>query len=222
MAQRPELDEQRLFRELCWLCGTLIGISLLLALVVALSKTQALPELVGVALTLGVAVIGVLLNPQLSSAALRLPNARGALETLLVAAVAGPSLELGFWVLQQLGFKTYSGYLDAFVREGLPVALGFVAIAVVTPISEEVLFRGLIQPKLEQIIGPTEALIVQAAIFSALHLSPVILVTHFIMGLAFGWIRRRTGSLLPSILLHGAWNAWTLWSALASTATTMR
>lgn len=62
-------------------------------------------------------------------------------------------------------------------------------------------------------LRPTEALIVQAVLFSAAHLSPVILATHFAMGLAFGWLRRRTGSLLPSILLHGAWNAWVIWTA---------
>jgi membrane protease YdiL (CAAX protease family) len=55
---------------------------------------------------------------------------------------------------------------------------------------------------------------VQAALVSALHLSPVILVTHFAMGLAFGWVRRLSGSLFPGIMLHGAWNAWVVVSSI--------
>jgi membrane protease YdiL (CAAX protease family) len=35
----------------------------------------------------------------------------------------------------------------------------------------------------------------------------VIFPTHFAMGLIFGWLRMRTGSLLPGMLLHAAWNA---------------
>jgi membrane protease YdiL (CAAX protease family) len=89
-----------------------------------------------------------------------------------------------------------------------------VASALVTPLSEELLFRGVLQPMLAQLIRPREALIVQAALFSALHFSPVILVTHFLMGLSFGWIRQRSGSLLPSVALHAAWNGWVLWSSL--------
>jgi membrane protease YdiL (CAAX protease family) len=98
--------------------------------------------------------------------------------------------------------------LTPYLQDGYPPWVGLVDVAVVTPFAEELLFRGLVQPKLAQLIRPTEALIVQAALFSALHLSPVILVTHFAMGLALGWLRRRSGSLLPGIGLHGAWNYW--------------
>jgi membrane protease YdiL (CAAX protease family) len=86
-------------------------------------------------------------------------------------------------------------------------------VALVTPLAEELLFRGVIEPKLGQIMKVKDALIVQAALFSALHLSPVIRVTHFILGLALGGLRRRSRSLLPGILLRGAWNAWVVWSS---------
>jgi membrane protease YdiL (CAAX protease family) len=116
-----------------------------------------------------------------------------------------------FTLLEHLGFAFRADYLLPYLLEGLPPWVGYVSIALVTPISEELLFRGLIQPKLEQVLRPVEALVVQAVLFSAAHLSPVILATHFVMGLAFGWVRRRTGSLFPSMVLHGAWNAWVIW-----------
>ncbi len=154
------------------------------------------------------------MNTSLVRSALRLPAARDLLATLLVALIAAPLLTAAFWLLGRLGFALYRDYLTPYTHDGWPTWLGFVDLALVTPVSEELLFRGLIQPKLGQILNPSEALIVQAALFSAAHLSPVILVTHFAMGLAFGWLRRRSGSLIPGILLHGAWNAW----VVASTA----
>lgn len=72
---------------------------------------------------------------------------------------------------------------------------------------EEIAFRGVIYDRLSRVLGQREGWLVQAAFFSVLHLSPVIFVTHFAMGLIFGWLRTRTGSLLPGMVLHAAWNA---------------
>jgi membrane protease YdiL (CAAX protease family) len=57
------------------------------------------------------------------------------------------------------------------------------------------------------VLGEREAWLVQAAFFSILHLSPVIFPTHFAMGLIFGWLRMRTDSLIPGMILHALWNA---------------
>jgi membrane protease YdiL (CAAX protease family) len=217
-AEPPAFDGARVFVELCWLCGSLIFISVALAVWIRISHQLTEPELIGVAATALVAQVSLIMNWSFVLSAFRLPTLGGLRDTALVALLTAPILELGFWLLGRMGFPLYSGYLTSYVREGWPLWVGFVAIAIVTPISEELLFRGLIQPKLEQLVSSNEALVVQAAIFSALHLSPVILLTHFVMGLAFGWIRRKTGSLYPSMLLHGAWNAWCLCSAPAVTS----
>ena len=98
------------------------------------------------------------------------------------------------------------------------LALGLLALvvtAVLAPWAEELLFRGVIQQRLETLLGPAEALIVQAALFSALHLSAVILVTHFAMGLALGWLLRKSGSLYPGMALHALWNTAVLAMELA-------
>jgi membrane protease YdiL (CAAX protease family) len=204
----PALDERRLLRELCWLCGLPVAISVIYAVSVRVGGVSALASLVGMSAMATIALGSALMNTSLVRSALRLPKASDLLATVLVASITAPILIAAFWLLGQLGFALYGDYLTPYIQDDWPTWLGFVDLALVTPVSEELLFRGLIQPKLGQILNPSEALIVQAALFSAAHLSPVILVTHFVMGLAFGWLRRRSGSLIPGTLLHGAWNAW--------------
>ena len=79
-------------------------------------------------------------------------------------------------------------------------------------VEEEVLFRGLILPKLNAIFNPWAANIVQAAIFSVAHLgvtyTPSALVFIILivlpLGLAAGYLARATRSLLTPIIFHGA------------------
>jgi uncharacterized protein len=98
-------------------------------------------------------------------------------------------------------------YLDDYRQAHWPLGSAFLMVAVVPGIFEEIAFRGVIQTGLQSILRPGEALLLQAAMFSVLHLSPLMFVSHFVIGLAFGWIRTRTGSLMPSIAAHAAWNA---------------
>lgn len=203
-----EEDAHRLLRDLWWLGAGPVVIGVLYGIWVRLVGDSAVASVVADGAVACLALSGAIMNRRLVRRALRFPGARGWGATLLVALVAAPTVMLLFSLLETLGFRFSGGYLGPYVDDGWPPWVGFVSVAVVTPLSEETLFRGLIQPKLEQFVRPTEALIVQAALFSAAHLSMVILVTHFLMGLSFGWVRRRTQSLLPGILLHGAWNAW--------------
>jgi membrane protease YdiL (CAAX protease family) len=208
------LDEQQVFRELCWLCGVPIALSVLFSIFVRVQGESALGEVIAVGAMCVIAGVGTAMNASAVRSALGWPKLREWATTLMVAVVLGPTLIAAFILLERLGFRLYTGYLSAYVADGWPVWVGFADVAVATPIAEELLFRGVIQAKLEQIVAPREALIVQAALFSALHLSPIILVTHFAMGLAFGWVRRRSGSVFPGMLLHGAWNAWVVGSLL--------
>jgi membrane protease YdiL (CAAX protease family) len=35
-----------------------------------------------------------------------------------------------------------------------------------------------------------------------------------VMGLVFGWLRVKSGSVYPGMLVHAAWNSWVIWSEL--------
>jgi membrane protease YdiL (CAAX protease family) len=83
---------------------------------------------------------------------------------------------------------------------GWPVV---VLITCVQPaIFEELGFRGVILPSLQPMLAVREAVIVSALLFMTLHLTVASFPHLFVMGLAFGWLRVRTGSLVPGMLMH--------------------
>jgi len=73
---------------------------------------------------------------------------------------------------------------------------------------EEVTFRGFVLPKLAGILGDansgwTLAIVIQAAIFAALHASQLGMVIAGLFGLLFGLVFWRSGKLLwPVIIAH--------------------
>ncbi len=75
-------------------------------------------------------------------------------------------------------------------------------ICVQPAIFEEIAFRGLIQHWLKVSVGPTKAIVIGAGLFAAMHLSAVSFPYLFLVGLFFGWIKWKTGSLYPCMLLH--------------------
>lgn len=98
-------------------------------------------------------------------------------------------------------------YFDDFADYGWPIWSGFVLVSFFPGFFEELAFRGVIQTNFEKIMSVNEALVIQAALFSILHLNPVIFISHFIMGLFLGWIRNKTNTIYFSVGLHMAWNA---------------
>lgn len=88
---------------------------------------------------------------------------------------------------------------DAFV-----VPLAFVAIPAV---AEELFFRGLVLPGLAKRIDPKLAIAVTAILFGLVHLSPIAILYGSLAGAILGWVRLSTGSVVPCIALHGAFNA---------------
>jgi membrane protease YdiL (CAAX protease family) len=94
--------------------------------------------------------------------------------------------------------------IDDYEGRGLAVAL---ALGALWPaLFEEAAFRGVILPVLQRHAAAWEALLVSSFAFAILHLSVPSLVTHLPMGLWFGWLRYRSGSLWPGVFAHGLHN----------------
>lgn len=91
--------------------------------------------------------------------------------------------------------------------EGTAVLLTFQALALMTPIIEEVFFRGFIFGGLLGRFGPRRAIIVSALVFSAFHLSLGVVIPIFITGVLLAWLYWRTGSLWAPIAAHAGQNA---------------
>ena len=97
-------------------------------------------------------------------------------------------------------------YLKDFREHNWPIWSAFFLICLCPGVFEEIAFRGFIMSSLEKVGSRREALVIQAAMFSILHMLPAIFISHFIMGLLLGVIRQRSRSLYPGMLFHAAWN----------------
>ena len=95
---------------------------------------------------------------------------------------------------------------------GVAFLLTFQALAVVTPLSEEVLFRGYVLRGLAGRMGVGPAIVSTALVFSALHLDNGTAIPIFFTGLALGWLHVKTGSLWPCVVAHAGQNAIALLS----------
>ena len=80
---------------------------------------------------------------------------------------------------------------------------GILSITVMAPLVEELLFRGAIQGHLlRKGIKPLYAILISSALFGIIHMNPGQVPFAFAIGLIFGWLCYRTGSLVPGIIGH--------------------
>ncbi len=75
--------------------------------------------------------------------------------------------------------------------------LGFLA-----PLAEELVFRGLLYGWLAGRWSNLVAFVVSSLAFAAAHTEPVHILLVLPLGFWFGWLRWRTGSLVPTIVAH--------------------
>lgn len=124
--------------------------------------------------------------------------------TLLLAVVATfffmlPETDL----IERLGFPNTIG--DDLDEVG-GTLLGLISIGIIAPIGEEFLYRGAVLGSLLEWkplrSKPWVAILLSAAFFSLIHMNPAQMPGAFLIGLFFGWIVYRTGSLLPGIICH--------------------
>ncbi len=103
-------------------------------------------------------------------------------------------------------FELLDDPLIAWVMGGLAV--------LVAPVVEEIIFRGVVLDALARAMNWWVAAVVQAAVFSAIHIetltSPIMFLALGLLGFAFAWLRRVTGSLVAPIVAHLVFNAISL------------
>ncbi len=97
-------------------------------------------------------------------------------------------------------------FLDAYLKRPLGPAAVFVMVAVIAPLLEEFLFRGWMQRTLERRTTPWRAIAITAATFGLVHVDLFGLPLRVAFGVASGYLAWRTRSILPSVVLHGAYN----------------
>ena len=88
--------------------------------------------------------------------------------------------------------------------------VGVVVIALVPAVSEELVFRGVIQKNLVRWFSPHLGVWLGAAIFSAIHLQFFGFVPRFVLGLVLGYLYLWSGNILVSMAAHFTQNAFQL------------
>jgi uncharacterized protein len=96
-----------------------------------------------------------------------------------------------FWELFSKIFDSDFGWWGAFLK-----------VAVIAPIVEELIFRGLILHGLRKNYTATTAIFISALLFSLFHLNPWQMPATFVLGLLLGWIMLRTRNIILAILGH--------------------
>ena len=83
-----------------------------------------------------------------------------------------------------------------------PLWITLLSVSIFAPLFEEWLCRGLVLRGLLQKLTPFNAIMVSAAFFAVLHMNPWQAIPAFILGLLFGYVYYKTGSLKLTMLMH--------------------
>jgi membrane protease YdiL (CAAX protease family) len=170
----------------------------------------AIPLIIAITFLVALILVFLLARPPTGIAefGFRIPHSR----YVAIAIVFGVTLGLAVTMLSHLlpskpPFDV-SGFAPWMV--GLYFVIG-------APIQEEIIFRGLIQSILERrmvnfpLFGGSlsAAVVFTAALFGIIHLEAgvVVAASATILGLVAGELRRRSGSLLPAVIVHALFNS---------------
>lgn len=93
-----------------------------------------------------------------------------------------------------------------FERVGSFEIATLLAICVLAPVLEEMLFRGIVLRGFLERYSRGAAIFGSAVLFGAVHLNIYQFMVGLVIGLILGWVYERTRSLIPCIALHGAYN----------------
>ncbi len=95
---------------------------------------------------------------------------------------------------------------DDLLLPGAYAALSVIALGVITPIAEEIFFRGFVVRGLANRWGMPAAVVGSAAVFALLHFQPGVILPVFVTGTLLAALYWYTGSIWPGILVHAGQN----------------
>nr|WP_308629135.1 type II CAAX endopeptidase family protein [uncultured Eisenbergiella sp.] len=116
-----------------------------------------------------------------------------------------------------LGLNIIIAYLDlarhsqtfqqvAQQQASLPLWLGICLFGAAAPLSEELVFRGIIYGKSKEVFGASVAMVFSGVVFGLYHGNLVQGIYASLLGIMLAWIKERYGTLLAPVIFHGAGN----------------
>jgi membrane protease YdiL (CAAX protease family) len=145
-------------------------------------------------------------------------DARPQLPDAIFGACAGFSsyavimLALGLLASSKALERAFTDYEErmAFAVPNRNLLLSILGIGIITPIVEEILFRGMITSELNKVFSPKLTVAIQGALFGLYHLEPIQILYAIPLGIFLGYCAYKSRSLWPAVAGHIAMNTLSL------------
>lgn len=108
------------------------------------------------------------------------------------------------WIVEQLQY-TMPESTEKLFEQIMGEPTGYIAIGLLAPLAEELVFRGAILRKLLGVFSEKwhwAAIVISALIFGIVHMNVPQFVHATLIGLLLGWMYYRTHSILPGVMFH--------------------
>lgn len=129
---------------------------------------------------------------------------------LVISSILGISLVLPVSLLMNLvPFKDISIKTQESINsivEGNSIFVVILALGIIAPFIEELIFRGLIFSELKRIMPIPAVILVQAFLFAIYHGNLYQTIYAFFLGIVLGYVLYKTGSIVAPILIHIFYN----------------
>ena len=105
---------------------------------------------------------------------------------------------------EELGLRLSSDYEQLFASL-MGSDFGFLAVGILAPVAEEMVFRGALLRCLDEALGRRlrwVAVAMSALLFAVAHGNMAQGFSAFVLGLVLGWMYVRTGSIVPGVVFH--------------------
>lgn len=127
----------------------------------------------------------------------------------VVCLAGGAAIPLSF-AIEEAGITLPEQYARLF-SDIMRHDLGYLAVGVLAPVAEEMVFRGAILRRLLDAVDKRQAWVAittTAALFALVHGNMAQGINAFALGLLLGWMYVRTRSLVPGVAFHLANNTF--------------
>lgn len=105
------------------------------------------------------------------------------------------------------------------LSDASPVLVGIIVarIILLSPIAEELFFRGVLFTWLRTRMSARATILLTGVVFGLIHQSPTFIPLAILVGVAAGWIRERSGSVVVTIGVHALQSTVVVLASLAAT-----
>lgn len=108
------------------------------------------------------------------------------------------------WLRTQ--YETYTTAIQTLIRPNGYIWLEILAVVIMIPIAEELLFRGILQGEIRRVAPAWVAVLLSALAFALFHLMPFQIAFVILPGLVLALVYELTRNLLIPIFMHMVYN----------------